>query len=93
MSGNNTISGTYTGKEAAVGYTAKAVGAVDSIHIEEHDVLVGDQHAVVLSTSHLERNGQHLTSNTVVVYHTAGDKVTEFWVIPEDQRAVDEFLA
>ena len=93
VSGNNPTSGTYTGKEAAAGYTAQAVGAVDSVQIDEHDVLVSDQHAVVLSTTHAERNGQHLASNTVVVYHTEGDQVTELWIIPEDQRAVDEFFS
>ena len=47
---------------------------------------------MVLSTTHSERSGKHLTSNAVVVYHTEGDKITEFWIINEDQRAVDEFL-
>ncbi len=93
VSGNNPTSGTYTGKEAAVGWAAAAVGAVDSIQFDEHDLLVGDEHAVLLSTTHSERNGKHLTSNGVVVYHTDGDKVTEVWIINEDQGAVDEFLA
>ena len=92
VSGNNFTSGTYTGKEAAAGYTAKAVGAVDSVRIEEHDLLVSDQHAVVLSTTHAERDGEHFTSNTVVVYHTEGDKITEVWIVPQDQKAADEFL-
>ena len=93
VSGNNPISGTYTGKEAAVRYAAAVVGAVDSYKIDEHDLLVGDEHAVLLSTTHSERNGKHLTSNGVVVYHTEGDKVTEVWIINVDQRAVDEFMA
>ena len=93
VSGDNPTSGTYTGKEAAAGYTAKAVGAVDSVQIDEHDLLVSDGHAVVLSTTHAERNGKHMTSNAVVVYHTEGNKVTEIWIINEDQRAVDEFLS
>ncbi len=93
VSGNNPISGTYTGKEAAAGWAAQSVGAVDSVQIDEHDLLVGDEHAVLLNTSHSERNGKHQTSNGVVVYHTEGDKITEAWIINEDQRAVDEFLA
>jgi len=93
VSGNNPTSGTYTGKEAAAGWAAQAVGAVDSVQIDEHDLLVGDEHAVLLNTSHSERNGKHQTSNGVVVYHTEGDKITEAWIINEDQRAVDEFLA
>ena len=93
VSGDNPTSGTYTGKEAAAGYSAKVLGAVDSVQIEEHDLLVSDEHAVLLSTTHVERAGKHFTSNAVAVYHTEGDKVTEVWVINEDQRAVDEFLS
>ncbi len=92
VSGNNPTSGTYTGKEAAAGWAAQSVGAVDSVQIDEHDLLVGDEHAVLLNTSHSERNGKHQTSNGVVVYHTEGDKITEAWIINEDQKAVDEFL-
>ena len=93
VSGNNPTSGTYTGKEAAAGWAAAAAGAVDSMQIGEHDLLVGDEHAVLLNTTHAERNGKHQTSNGVVIYHTEGDKITEVWIINEDQRAVDEFMA
>ena len=93
VSGNNPTSGTYTGKEEAAGWAAAAAGAVDSVQIDEHDLLVSDEHAVLLSTTHAERNGKHQTSNSVVVYHIEGDKITEVWIINEDQRAVDEFMA
>ena len=93
VSGDNVTSGTYSGKEAAVGYAAAAVGAVDSIQIDEHDLLVGEEHAVLLNTTHSERNGKHMTANGVVVYHTEGDKITEVWIMNEDQTAVDKFLA
>jgi hypothetical protein len=29
----------------------------------------------------------------VVVYHVSDGKVTELWVVDEDQQAVDEFLS
>jgi len=93
VSGDNPTSGTYTGKQAAAGYIAKAMGTVDSVRIEEHDLLVSDDHSVVLSTSHAERKGKTLTSNAAVVYHTEGDKITEIWIINEDQKANDEFLS
>ena len=91
--GNNPTSGTYTGKEGAAAYTAKLMGIIDSSQIEEHDLLVSDQHAVLLAVGHSERNGRHLSSKTVVVYHTEGDKITEYWAIPVDQKALDDFLS
>ena len=93
VSGDNATSGTYTGKEGAVAYAAKIAGVYDSIRIEEHDLLVSDQHAVLLAVSHSERNGKRHSSSTVVVYHTEGDKITEFWAIPVDQKAMDAFLS
>ncbi len=93
VSGNNVTSGIYRGREGGAEYATKAIGSVDSFRIEEHDLLISDRHAVVLSTGHLERNGKQRDSNTVTVYHTDGDKITEFWIIPEDQKGADEFLS
>ena len=93
VSGDNATSGTYTGKEGGAAYAAKIAGRYDSIQIEEHDLLVSDQHAVLIAVSHSERNGQKHSSNSVVVYHTEGDKITEFWAIPVDQKAMDDFLS
>ena len=93
VSGDNPTSGTYTGKEAFTGYLQQVLGMVDSIQVDEHDLLVSDDHGVVLSTTHADRGGKHLASNRVVVYHTEGDKITELWIIDEDQQAVDEFLS
>ena len=93
VSGNNATSGTYIGKEGAAAYAAKLTAIVDSNQIEEHDLLVSDQHAVLLAVGHSERNGKHLSSKTVVVYHVEDDKITEYWAIPQDQKALDDFLA
>ena len=91
--GDNPTSGTYTGKEGAAAYAAKIADMYDSIQIEEHDLLVSDQHAVLIAVGHGERNGARHSWNAVVVYHTEGDKITEFWAIPEDQKAMDDFLS
>ena len=93
VSGNNVTSGTYTGKEGTIAYGAKVMGILDSNQIEEHDLLVSDEHAVLIAESHGERNGSHFSSKTVVVYHIADEKITEFWVIPENQKAFDDFLS
>lgn len=92
VSGHNPTSGTYEGKAAFVSYLGEATGRVESMRIEEHDLLVSDDHAVVLNTMHAERSGATLDSQRVVVYHLSGDKITELWVIDQDQAAVDAFF-
>lgn len=93
VAGHNATSGVYRGKAEFAGYLAQATGMVDSMRIEEHDLVVSDNHAVVLNTLHAQRGENSLSSNRVVVYHLSGDKITELWIIDEDQRAVDAFLA
>jgi len=93
VGGNNATSGVYLGKEEWRAYLAKAVGMVDSMRIEDHDLLTSEDHAVVLNTFHAERGGNSLSSHRVVIYHVSDGKVTELWVVDEDQQAVDEFLS
>ena len=93
VSADSATSGTYPGIEAMAAYWAKAMGMVDSFQTEEHDLLVSDQHAVLLAVGRRERNGNHLSSNMVVIYHTEGDKITEIWNITQDQKSLDEFLS
>ena len=93
VSGSHVLSGTYKGKEAAAGYLAQAVAMADSVEIDNHDLLVSDDHAVALSVLHVDRGDRHLDMNRVVIYHTEGDLITELWIIEEDQKAADEFMA
>jgi len=93
MSGNNPTSGTYTGKKAWIEWSVAAVAMQDSVRVEEHDLLVSDDHAVVLATMHAERSGKQLSYNRIAVFHTEGEKITEAWLIDDDQEAVDDFLS
>lgn len=93
VGGHNPTSGVYNGKAAFAQYLAEATGSVDSLRIEEHDLLTSDAHAVVLNTMHAERGGTALSSDRVVVYHVSEGKITELWIIDADQAAVDEFMS
>lgn len=74
------------GKDQYAAAVGEMMGAVDSFQIEEHDLLVSDDHAVVLDTWHITKGDQDVRSNHVIIYHTDADKITEIWVIPEDQQ-------
>jgi ketosteroid isomerase-like protein len=40
-----------------------------------------------------ERAGKQLSDNEVLVYHIRDGKVSEAWIQPTDQHAVDEFFS
>ena len=66
--------------------------------IEAHDTLYSADHAVALvraalSRAALSRGGRSITTNRVVVYHFADDRISEVWVVDANQQAVDELLA
>lgn len=75
---------------------ATAVGELlsmfDSMSVEEHDLLVSDDHAVVLNTWHFTKGDRDERSNHVVIYHTDNDKITEIWVVAEDQAKMADLM-
>ena len=93
VSGRSEVSGDYHGIEEFLGYITRAMALVDSLDISPHDLLVGDDHAVALTTLTLERGGESFTSNRVVVYHLDDGKISELWIIDTDQQGLDEFVS
>ena len=61
--------------------------------LEVHDVLEKHDHVVALLRMTANRQGKQLAWNQANVYHIRGGKITEAWIMPTDQREVDEFLA
>ena len=91
--GTGPLSGDFQGKDEYLATLQKLRGLVDATSVEEHDLLVSDAHAVALNRGTYTRGGDSITTNRVVVYHFAGDQVSEVWVVDQDQAAVDAFLA
>ena len=61
--------------------------------VEEHDLLVGEDHAVVLSRWHTTRGSETTTLDHVIVYHLSGDQISEIWIIPEGSEKDAAFLS
>ena len=91
--GNGPVSGTYHGKDGFRAAVGKLMGLVDSFTLEPHDVLASDEHAVVLTQGSFTRGADTIATNRCVIYHFAGDQISELWVVDEEQSAVDEFLS
>ena len=69
------------------------MGMVDSLQVEEHDLLISDDHAVVLNDWHIVKGDRDERVNHVVIYHTDGDKISEIWVVAENQAVMDELMS
>lgn len=75
---------------AALGEIMDAVGSID---VEEHDLLVSADHAVVLNSWRITRDGRDELLNNAIIYHTSDGKITELWIVSQDQKALAELMA
>lgn len=91
--GNSPISGTFTGKDAVMGWLAKNMElSGGTLRVEPHDILGNDEHGVALARVSGQREGKTpLNDPSVQVCHIKDGKITETWVNPQDQAASDEF--
>jgi uncharacterized protein len=50
-----------------------------TLHIELHDVLANDEHAVALQVTRAERDGRSLADRVVYVFHLRNGRISEAW--------------
>jgi ketosteroid isomerase-like protein len=90
--GRSALAGDYEGKEAVMSFFAKLQEqSGGTFRMELHDILGGDDHVVALVRSTATRGGQSRTSDIVHVWHVGDGRATEFWGVPSDAYADDEF--
>lgn len=88
--GRSPLAGAHRGKAAALAVLATVQQRTNRQLVEIHDVLVSEDHAVVLARERFERDGRRLETNRVLVYHIRDGKLAEGWIYDDDQRAVDD---
>ena len=64
-----------------------------TFRIDLHDVVANDEHAVAIYVTRGEREGRTLEARQVLVSHIRNGKLTEAWLMSEDQYAADEFFS
>lgn len=84
---------TVNGKDEWNVALGEMMGMVDGLKVEEHDLLVSDDHAVVLDAWVINKGDREESVNHVIVYHTDGDKISEMWVVAEDQALMNELMS
>lgn len=84
---------TTHGKAEYMAALQEMMSMVGNIEVEEHDLLVSDDHAVVLNAWHITNGDRDERVNHVVIYHTTDDKIAELWIVAEDQKAMESLMS
>ncbi len=89
--GASHIAGDHRGLQSVLAFFAKLVEMNVQV-AEVHDVLASDEHVVALVRATASRPGKELSFNQANVYNVRDGKVTEAWLLPAEQTAVDECI-
>lgn len=92
--GRNLLSGRFRGVEETLAHFAAAREVfAGTLGVVFHDVLVSENHTIVLCESEARRNGTIFKWQSVEVFHIAHGRVKDFVLFLTDQYAFDEFFA
>jgi ketosteroid isomerase-like protein len=91
LPGRHPLSGDHRGRDAVMAAILRFDELSASLHLEVHDVLASDEHAVALLRATGTREGKRYDGLEIDVFHIRGGRVTEFWSFSEDTRLNDEF--
>ena len=92
VAGTGPLAGDYVGVAQVMeqlGKISELTGG--AIQPQLHDVLVSNDHTVVLVTMRAERAGKQIELNLVHVIHAENGKATEVWTHSADPAAAAEF--
>lgn len=90
--GINPTSGEHKGRYAVLSLFRRVKElSGGTFRIEVHTILADDDHGVSLTRTTASREGKHLRGQSVTVFHIRDGKITEVWLVSEDQPSIDEF--
>jgi ketosteroid isomerase-like protein len=88
--GKSRLAGKYTRENFEKGFhTQLQELSGGTFELEVHDILAGDQHAAVLATSKLSRNGKSVELRTVHIWRFQGAKPLAGYEYPRDLYQYD----
>ena len=93
VGGDNPLSGTYRGRDAAIAYFRKTQELTGgTLRLDVDEILANDQFGGIVLRAHGERAGKRLDVQMAEAVRFDQDGLwTEFWALSYDQSAVDEF--
>ena len=91
--GTSPIAGDHEGRDGMGAVFGKMIGMLDGPPTADiHDCLANDEHGVLLVTQHLSRGGTSMDAPLTLVFHFRDAMISEVWLTPQDQYAMDGFL-
>ena len=92
FAGNNSMSGTYRGRDAVMDALARAASQGGGPQTELEALLASDDHVIAFFHAISERDGKTLDLvHAMPIKFNAERKMTELWFLANDQRAYDRF--
>jgi ketosteroid isomerase-like protein len=86
------MAGDYHGPDEVAALFGRLMQQLDGpMSMRVHDILVSDEHAVVLHETTFSRSGRTASMKYADVYHVRNGKITEHWHLAVDPHADDEF--
>ena len=94
VGGDSKLTGEYRGPQQVLGFFGTLMElSGGSFHLDVHDVLANNDHAVALVTVNATQGERSLEGLPGAhVWHVRNGKLREFWDCPTDQVAIDEFF-
>ena len=90
--GESLIAGAISGADEIVSRFGRLREMTDgTLAFHVHEILGDGDHVVGLDRVTARRGERTLDMNRVVIAHARDGKLTEVWLVPEDQYAFDEF--
>ena len=90
--GESLIAGAFSGADEIVSRFGRLREMTDgTLAFHVHEILGDGEHVVGLDRVTARRGERTLDMNRVVIAHAHDGKLTEVWLVPEDQYAFDEF--
>jgi uncharacterized protein len=90
--GKSSLSGVYKGRDQFLELFGRFMERAPEYTFEPHAYFADDEHGVALQRSHYKRGDETLDSNDTFVCHFTDGKISELWLLSEDEAAVDEFI-
>jgi len=89
--GRNAIAGSYRGIEEVIQYFVRRRSLADqTMRLHPGEVMVGDDHAAVLTDGTAVIDGVERRWSTVGLYRIRDERVAACWLLPLDPGAFDE---
>lgn len=90
--GEGILAGAYRGPDEIAGLFARGSEETGgTIAFQVHDIIGDAEHAVGLDRVTATRGERTIDMNRVTIVHVKDGKITESWLVPEDQYEFDEF--